>query len=118
MSSDHLPEPRLTQVYRLEATLGLEATLAGNSLTRVEGVAMNDQGVLNSIERLVQESTRSSPRTRSLERPRRTNASRPSRLSSTVCWDLLRQHRARREFHQDPDDASVRDEGTVERYLR
>jgi hypothetical protein len=32
------------------------------------------------------------------------------------CWDLLRQRRAKREFGQDPDDAKVRDAGTVERY--
>ena len=32
------------------------------------------------------------------------------------CWDLLRQREAREEFHLDPDDASVRDERTVEGY--
>jgi hypothetical protein len=32
------------------------------------------------------------------------------------CWDLLRQRRARREFHQDPDVAKVRNPGTVEEY--
>ena len=31
------------------------------------------------------------------------------------CWDLLRQRRARREFAE-PDDAHVRDAGTVEGY--
>jgi hypothetical protein len=31
-------------------------------------------------------------------------------------WDLLRQRRARREFDQDPADASVRSESTVEHY--
>jgi len=33
------------------------------------------------------------------------------------CWDLLRQRRARREFGQDPDEALVRDEKTVEGYI-
>jgi hypothetical protein len=33
------------------------------------------------------------------------------------CWDLLRQRRAKREHGQDPDDAQVRSEGTVETYL-
>jgi len=33
------------------------------------------------------------------------------------CWDLLRQRRARRAAGLDPDDAMVRDEGTVEGYL-
>lgn len=32
------------------------------------------------------------------------------------CWDLLRQRRARRHAGTDPDDASVRPEGTVEGY--
>jgi hypothetical protein len=32
------------------------------------------------------------------------------------CWDLLRQRRARREFDQDPDDASARSTSTVEHY--
>jgi hypothetical protein len=32
------------------------------------------------------------------------------------CWDLLRQRRARRNAGQDPDDAALRDEGTVEGY--
>ena len=33
------------------------------------------------------------------------------------CWDLLHQRRARRAAGQDPDDATVRDERTVEGYL-
>lgn len=33
-------------------------------------------------------------------------------------WDLLRQRRARRSAGLDPDDASERDEGTVEGYLQ
>ena len=32
------------------------------------------------------------------------------------CWDLLHQRRARRNAGQDPDDATVRDERTVEGY--
>jgi hypothetical protein len=32
------------------------------------------------------------------------------------CWDLLRQRRAREEFGQDPDNASVRSADTVEKY--
>ena len=34
------------------------------------------------------------------------------------CWDLLRQRRALREMGQDPDEADVRDEKTVEGYLQ
>ena len=32
------------------------------------------------------------------------------------CWDLLRQRRARREFGQDPDGATVRPASVVEKY--
>jgi Protein of unknown function (DUF2630) len=32
------------------------------------------------------------------------------------CWDLLRQRRALRDAGGDPDDAKVRDAGTVEGY--
>jgi hypothetical protein len=47
----------------------------------------------------------------------------PDRLRSVEeqldqCWDLLRQRRARREFDQDPDEASARSTGTVENYLQ
>ena len=32
------------------------------------------------------------------------------------CWDLLRQRRARRDAGEDPDEAQVRPESTVEGY--
>jgi hypothetical protein len=38
-------------------------------------------------------------------------------VSLDQCWDLLHQRRARRSAGMDPDDASVRDERTVEGYL-
>jgi hypothetical protein len=38
-------------------------------------------------------------------------------VSLDQCWDLLHQRRARRNAGLDPDDASVRDEGTVEGYV-
>ena len=34
------------------------------------------------------------------------------------CWDLLRQRRALRDAGANPEDAHVRDAGTVERYLQ
>jgi hypothetical protein len=34
------------------------------------------------------------------------------------CWDVLRQRRARREFGENPDDATVRPSGQVEGYLQ
>jgi len=38
-------------------------------------------------------------------------------VSLDQCCDLLHQRRARRAAGLDPDDASVRDEGTVEGYV-
>jgi hypothetical protein len=34
------------------------------------------------------------------------------------CWDVLRQRRARREFGENPDAATVRPSGQVEGYLQ
>jgi hypothetical protein len=34
------------------------------------------------------------------------------------CWDLLRQRRARREFSEDPGDATVRPVSEVEGYMQ
>jgi hypothetical protein len=44
---------------------------------------------------------------------------RLKRLQVTLdqCWDLLHQRRARRSAGMDPDQATVRDEETVEGYL-
>ena len=44
---------------------------------------------------------------------------RLKRLEVTLdqCWDLLRQRRARRSAGLDPEDATVRDEKTVEGYI-
>lgn len=37
-------------------------------------------------------------------------------VSLDQCWDLLRQRRARRDAGENPDDARVRAESTVESY--
>jgi hypothetical protein len=39
------------------------------------------------------------------------------RIELDRLWDYLRQRRARRDAGQDPDGATMRDAGTVERYL-
>jgi hypothetical protein len=92
-------------------------TSAGLDQT-TKGAGMNDEGVQNRIEQLLQEEHALLGR---------DEASRPAehheRLTAIEveldrCWDLLRQRRARREFHENPDEASVRDEGTVEGYLQ
>ena len=44
---------------------------------------------------------------------------RLKRLEVTLdqCWDLLHQRRAKRSAGMDPDEATVRDEKTVEGYV-
>lgn len=39
-------------------------------------------------------------------------------VSLDQCWDLLRQRRALRSAGRDPDDAQIRAEEVVERYLQ
>jgi hypothetical protein len=75
---------------------------------------MTDQDVLNHIDQLVAEEHAL------LNKNGLTDAERERlhalEVSLDQCWDLLRQRRGRREFGEDPDDASVRDASTVERY--
>lgn len=80
---------------------------------------MTDEGVLNNIERLVQEEhTLLAQDEESRGAPETHERLAAVEVELDRCWDLLRQRRARREFDQNPDDASVRDEGTVEGYLQ
>jgi hypothetical protein len=79
---------------------------------------MTDESIQNKIEQLVQEEhalLQLDGQSRSPDKHERLTA---IEVELDRCWDLLRQRRARREFHEDPDDASVRDEGTVEGYLQ
>ena len=79
---------------------------------------MDDKDVLDRINELAGEEHQlfqreSSGEATDIERERL------SRLGVTLdqCWDLLRQRRAKRSAGLNPDDAEVRDERTVERYL-
>ena len=64
---------------------------------------MDDTRVTNHIEQLVAEEHAR------LERVR---------VELDKYWDLLRQRRARERAGLNPDDASLRDENTVEGYLQ
>jgi Protein of unknown function (DUF2630) len=84
---------------------------------------MSDESVLGRIEALVEEEHSLLNReeadatdTQALDADRERLQSVQVQLDR--CWDLLRQRRARRAAGQDPDDAHVRDEDTVERYLQ
>ncbi len=79
---------------------------------------MSDAGVLNKIEQLVAEEHALLGRETESRHPDEHERLAAIEVELDRCWDLLRQRRAHREFHQDPDEASVRDADTVERYLQ
>lgn len=75
---------------------------------------MSDESVLNKIEQLVGEEHALLADGGGEKRERLSAIE----VELDRCWDLLRQRRARREFQEDPDDAKLRDESTVEGYLQ
>jgi hypothetical protein len=72
---------------------------------------MTDEEILDRIHQLVDDE-------RQLRRGGAGDAHRIERREEKLdqCWDLLRQRRAKREFGDDPDEATVRDVRTVEGY--
>jgi hypothetical protein len=79
---------------------------------------MNDEGVQSRIERLVEEEHALLQLDEHAEPADKHERLAAIEVELDRCWDLLRQRRARREFNEDPDDATVRDAGTVEGYLQ
>jgi predicted nuclease with TOPRIM domain len=80
---------------------------------------MNDQEVLDHIDELVKEEKEL--RKRHEETETGLGSEDQSRLEKLEVdldryWDLLRQRRSLRETGGDPDDATIRDEQTVEDY--
>ena len=79
---------------------------------------MNDEGVRNRIEQLVEEEHALLGLDEQSRAPDKHERLAAIEVELDRCWDLLRQRRAHREFRQDPDEASLRDADTVERYLQ
>ena len=82
---------------------------------------MSDESIAERIERLVAEEHELRNREQADSSDTERLAEDQQRLDSVAieldrCWDLLRQRRALRDAGGDPDDAHVRDPGTVERY--
>lgn len=75
---------------------------------------MDDSSILGQISRLVDEEHRLLAGQGKGDQ----NAARLRDVGEQLdqCWDLLRQRRAKREYGEDPDAASVRDRATVEGY--
>ena len=78
---------------------------------------MDDASIRNQIEALVAEEQRLLDEAEG-QGPDEARHERLQEVKVELdrCWDLLRQREAREEFQLDPDDASVRDAGTVEGY--
>ncbi len=76
---------------------------------------MDAQNILDRITALVDEEHRLREGPAAPE----ANADRLKSVAEQLdqCWDLLRQRRAKREFGRDPNEAAVRDPGTVEGYI-
>jgi Protein of unknown function (DUF2630) len=77
---------------------------------------MDESDILSRIHSLVEEEhkLRESPDHTEDQR------ARMSKLEADLdqCWDLLRQRRAKRQYDENPDEAEVRPESTVENYLQ
>jgi hypothetical protein len=84
---------------------------------------MSDESIAARIERLVAEEHHLRDKERADNSDPVALATDGERLRSVQveldrCWDLLRQRRAFRRAGSDPDEASLRDSDTVERYLQ
>jgi hypothetical protein len=79
---------------------------------------MDDQRVIDQINGLAREEHELWAR-ESRGQASEADRDRLQELEVTLdqCWDLLHQRRARRRAGTDPDEARVRDPGTVEGYL-
>ena len=78
---------------------------------------MDDQKVLNRIDELVQEEERllhahENDGLSSEDHARMEEI----KVQLDKAWDYLRQRRALRQYGENPDEASIRDGGTVEDY--
>ena len=81
---------------------------------------MKDSDVQDHIEALVAEEHRlyADAEGQGQEAPEDRRRLEEIRVQLDRYWDLLRQRRAQREFGRDPDEAAIRPEDTVERYLQ
>ena len=79
---------------------------------------MNEHDILVRVRNLVDEEHSLRDRVQSGELAPAQEQAELHRIEEALdqCWDLLRQRRARREFHQNPDGAQTRPVREVEGY--
>ena len=77
---------------------------------------MDETDILSRIHALVDEEHKLREGTEHTD----DDKARMSKIDADLdqCWDLLRQRRAKRQYDENPDDASARPESTVESYLQ
>lgn len=80
---------------------------------------MADDDIINRIDDLVAEEhdLRSRAPSGGLDQQERARLGQLERQLDQ-CWDLLRQRRARAEFHDDPQQARARPSDEIEGYLQ
>jgi hypothetical protein len=81
-----------------------------------QAVGMDETDILSRIHSLVDEEHKLRESSDHTEEQR----ARIGKLEADLdqCWDLLRQRRAKRQYDENPDEAQVRPESTVEGYLQ
>ena len=81
-----------------------------------QAVGMDETDILSRIHSLVDEEHKLRETSDHTEDQR----ARIGKLEADLdqCWDLLRQRRAKRQYDENPDEARVRPESTVEGYLQ
>jgi hypothetical protein len=80
---------------------------------------MDDRQVLSRIDQLVREEEALLHRYEGQSEPlsdEENDRLRELKVQLDQAWDYLRQRRAKRQYGEDPDEASERDPGTVENY--
>ena len=79
---------------------------------------MNEHDILVRVRSLVDEEHSLRDRVQTGELAPEKEQAELRRIEEALdqCWDLLRQRRARREFHQNPDGAQTRPVREVEGY--
>ncbi|MET7475211.1 DUF2630 family protein [Streptomyces sp. NPDC005648] len=78
-----------------------------------------DRRILHRITEMVEDERKLRASLASGEIDNETEQQRLGQLERELdqCWDLLRQRRAKEEFGENPDDASVRPSSQVEGYI-
>jgi hypothetical protein len=81
---------------------------------------VDDESILQTVEALVEEEHELRAKVEAGEIDKVEEHARLGQLEAQLdqCWDLLRQRRARRAAHLNPDEAQPRPLGEVEGYVQ